>query len=615
MSFFNELKRRNVFKVAAAYLIVGWLIMQAGEVMGPALHLPGWVNSMLAFFLILGFPLALIFAWAFEMTPDGLKKEKDIDRGQPFALATGKKLNLTITALLVVALGYFVWESRFQMESEPVSQEPVAQAVNPDNAEVALIPSTENDRPDSNTIAVLPFTNMSSDPEQEYFSDGITEEILNLLVRIPELKVTSRTSVFTFKGQNVDIPTVAKKLGVAHILEGSVRKAGNRVRITAQLIEAANDVHIWSETYERKLDDIFTIQDEIAREVVKALQIQLLGEAPLAAATNVEAYKQYLRGKYFAASATNSEGVESAVTAYREAIALDANFAPPWVGLADVFYTQGRYGVTDITDKQEAMEASRRAAMRALELDDELAEGWLALAMIQFYYDWDWSRAEVTILTALKYGPQDARVLRSTAWASLILGETERALELAQRAVELDPLEGSGLAYLGTTYGALGQPKEEERIYRNFLELYPDSVSVKSWLAASLAEQGRPEEGLQYLDFDSENRWQKIMSAIVLHSLGRHEEERQMQQFMIDERSDSMAFFIAMTYAWHGDPDTAFEWLDIAYEQRDGYLHHLSFNSRLANLHDDPRWEKILGKMGLLEYWNKSQARREEAES
>ena len=321
-----------------------------------------------------------------------------------------------------------------------------------------------------------------------------------------------------------------------------------------------------------------------------------------------------MRGKHFSTLGT-WESLDSAETAYREAIALDANFAPPWVGLADVFYTQGRYGVTDITDKQEAMEASRRAAMRALELDDELAEGWLALAMIQFYYDWDWSRAEVTILTALKYGPQDARVLRSTAWASLILGETERALELAQRAVELDPLEGSGLAYLGTTYGALGQPKEEERIYRNFLELYPDSVSVKSWLAASLAEQGRPEEGLQYLDFDSENSWQKIMSAIVLHSLGRHEEERQMQQFMIDERSDSMAFFIAMTYAWHGDPDTAFEWLDIAYEQRDLYLHHLSFNSRLANLHDDPRWEKILGKMGLLEYWNKSQARREDAES
>ncbi len=611
MSFFAELKRRNVFKVAAAYIIVGWLIMQAGEVMRPALHLPGWVNSLLAFFLILGFPLALIFAWAFEMTPDGLKMEKDIDRRQSFARATGKKLNYTLVALLAVALVYFVWESRFQMGSEPFSQESNVQTVDPDNAEKALTLSTENDSPDSNTIAVLPFTNMSSDPEQEYFSDGITEEVLNLLVKIPELKVTSRTSVFTFKGQNVDIPTVAKKLGVAHILEGSVRKAGNRVRITAQLIEAGNDVHLWSETYERKLDDIFAIQDEIAREVVKALQIQLLGEAPLAVSTNIEAYKLYLRGNHFAMVGTK-ESLDSSVTAYREAIALDANFAPPWVGLSTVLGAQGYYS---FTDKQETMEASRRAAMRALELDNKLAEAWLALANIQFYYDWDWSRAEVTIRTALRHGPQNAPVLRETSWILLTLGEAERALELAQLAVDLDPLDYNGLSNLGTIYWALGQSKEEERVYRHILELYPEDLAVKSWLAATLAVQGRPEEGLQYLILDSENRWQKSMSAIVLHSLGRHEEERQMQQYMIDKKGHMWAFAIGMTYAWAEDPDKAYEWLDIAYKQKDPYMSQLIYNPWVAKLHSDPRWEKILDKMELLEYWKKSQAKREEAES
>ncbi len=605
MSFFAELKRRNVFKVAAAYIIVGWLTMQAGEVMGPALHLPGWTISMLAFFLILGFPLALIFAWAFEMTPEGIKMEKDVDRSQSFGRATGKKLNYTIIALLAVALAYFVWESRFRMGSEPISQESNTQTVNPDNAGDTLTPSTESDRPDNNTIAVLPFTNMSSDPEQEYFSDGITEEVLNLLVKIPELKVTSRTSVFTFKGQNVDIPTVAKKLGVAHILEGSVRKAGNRVRITAQLIEAGNDVHLWSETYERKLDDIFAIQDEIAMEVVKALKIQLLGEAPLAVSTNIEAYKLYLRGKHFNAIYTR-ESLESAVTAYREAIELDANFAPPWVGLSNVLRYQG---YSDLTAKQEAMEASRRAAMRALELDKKLAEAWLALAEIQFYYDWDWPHAEVTIRTALEYGPQNAPVLRETSWILLTLGEAERALELAQLAVDLDPLDYEGLSNLGTTYWALGQPIDEERIYRHILELYPQDLNVMSWLAAALAVQGRPEEGLQYLVFDSENRWQKSMSAIVLHSLGRHEEERQMQQFMIDNKGHMWAFAIGMTYAWAGDPDTAFEWLDIAYKQKDPYMSQLIFNPWVANLHDDPRWEKELDKMKLLEYWNKSQAK------
>jgi tetratricopeptide (TPR) repeat protein len=417
--------------------------------------------------------------------------------------------------------------------------------------------------------------------------------------------------VFSFKGQTIDIPTVAEKLGVAHILEGSVRKAGNRVRITTQLIEVSNDVHLWSETYERQLDDIFAIQDEIAREVVKALKIQLLGEAPSAASTNIEAYKLYLRGKHFATLGTR-EALESSVTAYREAIALDANFAPPWEGLSTVVSSQGYRGFTDM---QEAMKASRQAAMRALELDDTLAEAWLALARIQFYYDWDWSRAEVTMRTALKYGSQNAPVLRDVGWIALTLGEAERALEFAQLAVDLDPLDYSGLVGLGTTYWALGQPKEEERIYRQILELYPDAVSVKSWLAAALTVQGNPEEGLQYLDFDSENKWQRAMSTIVLHNLGRHEEEQQIRQNLIDKKGQSWAFGIALTYAWHGDPDKAFEWLDIAIKQKDSFMTQLIFNPWLASLHDDPRWPQIVDRMGLLKYWKKLQARQGEAES
>jgi len=587
MSFFDELKRRNVFKVAAAYIIVSWLLLQISDTLVPALRLPEWFLSGVAFLLIIGFPIALVFAWAFDMTPDGLKKEKDNNSIQRRASTSGRTLNYTIIVSLAVALVYFVWESRIQTGSESFSPE-----LN-----------------DNNSVAVLPFINMSSDPEQEYFSDGITEEVLNLLVKIPELKVTSRTSVFVFKGQSVDIPTVAEKLGVAHILEGSVRKAGNRVRITAQLIEARNDVHLWSETYERKLDDIFAIQDEIAREVVNALQIQLLGEAPIAISTNTEAYNLYLRGKHFATLGT-PEGGEASVKAYRESIALDADFAPPWAGLALVLRHQGWSGVTDL---QEAMEASRRAAMRALELDNKLAEAWRALAEIQFHYDWDWSNGEVTMRTALKYGPKNAPVLRSATWVALSLGEMERALVLAQLAVDLDPLDYSGLANLGTTYWALGQLKEEERIYRRILELYPDSDShaVKSWLAATLTRQGKPEEGMQYLVFDSENDWQRAMSSIVLHSLGRHEEERPIRQNMIDEYSQTWAFGIVLTYAWHGDLDEAFEWLDIAFEQRDSYMTQLIFNPWLAPLHDDPRWESILDRMGLLEYWKKLQAGQE----
>jgi len=603
MSFFDELKRRNVFKVAVVYIIASWLLLQVSATLVPALYLPEWFDSGVAFLLIIGFPIALIFAWAFEMTPDGLRREKEVDTDQSLRSTAGAKLNRIIVFVLVLALAYFVFDKfvldpKRDAELIKAVQTTTEQTIN--SAETVV----EADDSDNNSIAVLPFLNMSSDPEQEYFSDGITEEVLNMLVKIPELKVTSRSSVFTFKGQNVDIPTVAAKLGVAHILEGSVRKAGNRVRVTAQLIKADTDVHLWSETYERELDDIFAIQDEIATEVVKALKIQLIGETPHAISTSIEAYNLYLKGKHFASQYT-TESLQSSIKVFRQAIALDAKFAPPWGGLAESLRIHGMYGSVD---KQETLLASRNAAERALELDSELAEAWMVLARIQYEYDWDWARAEATIRTALKYEPQNARVLRSATWVALTLGEAQRALGLAQLAVDLDPLDYSGLSNLGTTYWALGQPKDEERIYRRILELYPEATSVKSWLAAALTVQGYPEEGLQYLDFDSDNVWQKAMSAVVLHSLGRHEEEQQMRQRMIDKEGQLEAFRIALTYAWHGDSDKAFEWLDIAFERRDALMTQLIFNPWLVSLHDDPRWLAILQKMGLLRYWNKSQA-------
>ena len=500
---------------------------------------------------------------------------------QPGRQAPSTRLLVSLV-VLALALGYIAFDN-FVLDPEKRAQ----------SARLESLTAAPGESHGEKSIAVLPFVNVSSDPEQEYFSDGITEEILNLLTKIPELKVTSRTSVFSFKGQRIDVPTVAEKLGVEHILEGSVRKSGNRVRVTAQLIEARNDVHLWSETYERKLDDIFAIQDEIASEVAKALQVHLLGAAPLATTTSIEAYKLYLRGKHFAEQ-RNKDSLETSITAYRESIALDENFAPSWAGLADVLRRQGSYGYVVM---QEAMEASRDAARRALELDTELSEAWAVLAEIQFYYDWDWARAEVSTSMALKHGPKNASVLRLATWVSLGLGDTERALDLARRAVDLDPLDYSGLVNLGTTYWALGQREEEEKAYRNILELYPDSTSVKSFLAILKAAEGKPEEGLQYLDFDSEARWPRVFSAIVLHGLGRHEEEHEIRQAMIDDKGQLWAFHIAMTYACHGDPDKAFEWLNTAFEQRDYFMPQLTYNPWLASLHDDPRWLPILKKM------------------
>ncbi len=300
MSFFAELKRRNVFKVAAAYIIVGWLIMQAGEVMGPALNLPGWVNSMLAFFLILGFPLAMVFAWAFEMTPDGIKKEKDIDRTQSITGMTGQKLNHTIIVLMAVALVYFAWD---KFVASPASDVDQSQVVTVAEQSGAADGSVEQG-PDKKSIAVIPFRNRSANEENaEFFSDGVHDELLTNLSRIAELKVISRTSVMGYRDTTKNLRQIGEELGVANILEGGVQRAGDTVRINVQLIDAATDEHLWAKVYDRQLtaENIFAIQTEIAHAIANALEATLSpGEQEqlaVAPTTNLAAYDSVLMAR------------------------------------------------------------------------------------------------------------------------------------------------------------------------------------------------------------------------------------------------------------------------------------------------------------------------------
>ena len=294
MSFVEELKRRNVFRVAIAYMVIAWLVMQVGDTMGPALLLPEWVDSLLAFFLVLGFPVALFFAWAFELTPDGLKKDQELEAGESHWAANSRRLDRIIIVVLALALGYFAVD-KLALDSgdQPIPAETAALSDN------ASKPIDSIDEVSARSIAVLPFVNMSSDPEQEYFSDGLTEELLNLLAGIDELKVAARTSSFYYKDKRnlVTLPEIAKQLAVAHLLEGSVRKSGDNIRITTQLIKADDGFHVWSKTYDRKLEDIFAIQDEIAEAVVEALKVTLLGEAPKARVVNTEAYELTPQGR------------------------------------------------------------------------------------------------------------------------------------------------------------------------------------------------------------------------------------------------------------------------------------------------------------------------------
>ncbi len=377
MSLFQELRRRNVFKVGTAYLVLAWVVVQVTSAAVPALHLPEWINTAVFFFGAIGFPFALFFAWAFEITPDGLKKESEISAEESITAHTGRKLDFVIIAMLVLVAGYFIYESRFKSrvaEIEEVSEQANQQASAKTQA-----------KPEGSSIAVLPFVNMSNDAANEYFSDGISEELLNVLAKIPNLHVTSRSSAFAFKGKDINISEVASKLGVMNVLEGSVRKSGHRIRITAQLIEAATDKHLWSESYDRELTDIFAVQDEISAAIVSSLKSKLGLEVKLEkrdmSMVNLDAHSEYLKGRFFIEN-RNQEDTEKALTHFNKALAFSPDYAEAWMGKAwaSLFLSELAYGSTPA---EIAIKNARQAIHKALQLAPKLAESHAINGLIE----------------------------------------------------------------------------------------------------------------------------------------------------------------------------------------------------------------------------------------
>ena len=453
MSFFEELKRRNVIRVGIAYVIVAWLILQFADVVLNNIEAPHWVFQVIMLVLGIGLPLALFFAWAFEMTPEGIKKEKDIERSESMTPVTGQKLNYTIIGLLALALVYFIWQSQSHPErgSEPFSQESPVQVseVGDEKRDLTLASRTELQTAEREpSIAVLPFVNMSADPEQEYFSDGISEEILNVLVRVDGLKVASRTSSFTYKGENLDIPEIARELKVGNIVEGSVRKSGNRVRITAQLIDTRDDRHIWSDTFDRELVDIFAIQDEIANAIVTALSAELgilQGTPAISVATateNLDAYELYLkaRGLFL-----ERQQLEESVALYERAVELDPGFARAWEGLAAVYSVVESWGFTGRDWDSLAIQA----AERALELDPGLSVPWAVMGQIAMLYNSDFIASMAN----------------------------------TNRAIQLDSANATNYLWRGISYSILGFQAESIADYKHCLEIDPAYANCKRHLA------------------------------------------------------------------------------------------------------------------------------------
>ena len=431
MSFFKELKRRNVFRVGIAYTVATWLLIQVTDTVFPRIGLPDSAVTLVIALLAIGFIPALIFAWAFEMTPEGIKREKDVDRTQSITPTTGRKLDRVIIGVLTIAVAYLLLDKLVLQAPPPEPTDKSQSAVSePESGEVS-----------NQSIAVLPFVNMSADVENEYFSDGISEELLNVLVKVSTLHVASRTSAFAYKGKDLPISQIATELKVDNVLEGSVRKSGNRVRITAQLINAKTDRHIWSETYERELVDIFDIQEEISNNIVDALKVALNVDETAALARaqhptqNAEAYELYLQGRY-AWRQRHEENILKSIDLFEQAIALDPTFARAHEALASAWAILPVWSNT--VDNEQSMQQAKPAAVRALQLDATLPEARAVLAETAFD-EHGWATALAEYEQAIKDNPRNPTLHQWYGEALTYLGYLSRGLEELLIAYELDP--------------------------------------------------------------------------------------------------------------------------------------------------------------------------------
>ncbi len=603
VSLIAELKRRNVIRMAGLYLVGAWLVTQVSATLLPVFHSPEWLLRAIVIVLCAGFLPSLIVAWVFELTPDGLRRDADVPIAESIAPQTAGNMERWILLLFALALMVFSFD-RFVLAPRRE-----AALVGQTTQQVTKNANDEKSKTSLNSIAVLPFDNMSGNKDNEYFADGIAEELLNQLAQLPGLQVTGRTSSFAFKGHDEDLREIGRKLGVAYVLEGSVRRSKDRVRITAQLIRAESGFHVWSETYDRELTDIFAVQDEISGAITSALKLSLMADGtglPATPKVAVSAYDEFLKAQSLLAL-RGVDNLQAARLHFRAALKIEPNYAPALVGLARSNLLIPLYGLLSGARVKELVAEAEQSAQRALAIEPDNAGAHLVLGTLRSNYQWRWQDAGHEIERALQLAPGSAEVANFAGDYYRILLDRPRAMAMEQRAFELDPLAPFNTLDLGWVNLDFGDCAQAIKHANDALQMSPDFDSAYQILVYCYGELKRfPELNQTIANARARTHapepMQLMLEASVAISEARRVDALQILAKLepYAQAGETSSALLGYNYLQLGESQRAQRWLERAYEQRDPQL--VSEDGfRLALIAGDPLTRGILDRPGLKE--------------
>jgi adenylate cyclase len=583
-NLFAELKRRNVIRFAGLYLVGAWLLVQVSSTVLPMFGAPEWLPRSIVILLALGFLPALIFSWVFELTPEGLKRDEDVRPEESIAPQTARRMDRMIIVVLLLALGYFAID-KFALAPRRVSS--------PNDSASAINPKS---------IAVLPFDNLSRDPDNAYFCEGVQDEILTRLAKVADLKVISRTSTQHFKSAPDNLPQIARQLGVAHILEGSVQKSNGQVRVNVQLINALTDAHLWADTYDRKLTDIFAVETEIAKTIAESLQAKLTGSEKSSMAkvptANPEAYELYLKGRFFWNKRSGVD-LRKAIDYFNQAIAKDPNYGLAYAGLADSYMLLPNYGGASA---KESIAPARAAITKALELDDSLAEAHASFGLLETL-ELRLEHAVRDFERAIELKPNYATAHHWLMLGQLSLGRFDPAIAEGKRAIELDPLSLIINADYCWTYSCAHRLDEAEKQARKTLEIDPHFFLARYYLGGILQMKGRLTEAIPEFQKAAELNNDPYSLAMLGQAYARNGQKEEAQKVLARLTDEAKSRYVA-PYAWAllylglGEKERALAELERAYQTGDtNYLFIIKVDPLLDDLRGQPRFEALVQKV------------------